>query len=177
MTPAFRGFRLKRPMSCLAACRQCASGGRNNGLIPCAAVRPVFEHEVADIQPHKRAVGARRTSDALKLNHIHSRSIVDPHLISEVARLDTLSRPRGSSSVGRTYGSRDMVRRFALGTLADAVNKVKYAGLDLSNVLGSSPATEAPTAGAMRAGQERCEWGIPPLTQPIVRKSSGHLTE
>jgi integrase len=37
--------------------------------------------------------------------------------------------------VGRTYGSKDRVRRFGLETLADAVNKVKYPGLDLSNVL------------------------------------------
>jgi integrase len=59
------------------------------------------------------------------------------------------------SSVGRTYGSRDMVRRFGLETLADAVNKVKYPGLDLSNVLWSIPATEAPAAGSYPAGQEK----------------------
>jgi integrase len=51
-----------------------------------------------------------------------------------------------SSSVGRTYGSRDMVRRFGLETLADAVNKVKYPGLDLSNVLWGIPATDEPAA-------------------------------
>jgi integrase len=51
------------------------------------------------------------------------------------------------SSVGRTYGAKDMVRRFGLETLADAVNKIKYPGLDLSNVLWSIPATEAPAAG------------------------------
>jgi integrase len=51
------------------------------------------------------------------------------------------------SSVGRTYGSRDMVRRFGLETLADAVNRIKYPGLDLSNVLWSIPATEEPAAG------------------------------
>jgi hypothetical protein len=39
------------------------------------------------------------------------------------------------SSVGPTYGSRDMVRRFGLETLTDAVNKVKYPGLDLSKVV------------------------------------------
>jgi integrase len=62
------------------------------------------------------------------------------------------------SSVGRTYGSRDMVRRFGLETLADGVNKVKYSGLDLSNVLWSIPATEAPAAGGYAAGpRESCE--------------------
>jgi hypothetical protein len=49
------------------------------------------------------------------------------------------------SSVGRTYGSRDMVRRFGLETLADAVNKIKYPGLDLSNVFWTVPAA---TTGA-----------------------------
>jgi integrase len=49
------------------------------------------------------------------------------------------------SSVGRTYGAKDMVRRFGLETLADAVNRIKYPGLDLSNVLWTVPATEAPS--------------------------------
>jgi integrase len=53
------------------------------------------------------------------------------------------------SSVGRTYGAKHMVRRFGLETLADAVNKVKYPGLDLSNVLWSIPATEAHAAGEL----------------------------
>jgi integrase len=39
------------------------------------------------------------------------------------------------SSVGRTYGAKDMVRRFGLETLPDAVNSIRYPGLDLSNVL------------------------------------------
>jgi hypothetical protein len=41
------------------------------------------------------------------------------------------------SSVGQTYGAKDMVRRFGLETLADAVNKIKYPGLDLSRVPSS----------------------------------------
>jgi hypothetical protein len=61
------------------------------------------------------------------------------------------------SSVERTYGSRDMVRRLGLETLADAVNKAKYPDLDLSNMLWSIPATEAPAAWGNAAGQERCE--------------------
>jgi integrase len=43
------------------------------------------------------------------------------------------------SSVGRTYGAKDMVRRFGLETLADAVNRIKYPGFDLSNVLWTAP--------------------------------------
>jgi integrase len=58
----------------------------------------------------------------------------DPH--------DALTGHAGSS-VGRTYGSRDIVRRFGLKTLADAMNKIEYPGLDLSNVLWSIPAPGA----------------------------------
>jgi integrase len=43
-----------------------------------------------------------------------------------------------SGSIGRSYGAKDMVRRFGLETLADAVNKVAYRGLDLSAVRWSS---------------------------------------
>ena len=50
------------------------------------------------------------------------------------------------SSVGRTYGAKDMVRRFGLETLADAVNRIKYPGLDLSIVVWTVPATQAPKA-------------------------------
>src|SRR6266446_6317348 len=50
------------------------------------------------------------------------------------------------SSVGRTYGAKDMVRRFGLETLADAVNRIKYPGLDLSSVVWTVPATQAPRA-------------------------------
>jgi integrase len=39
-----------------------------------------------------------------------------------------------SSSIGRSYGAKDMVRRFGLETLADAVSKVEYSGLNLSNI-------------------------------------------
>jgi integrase len=47
------------------------------------------------------------------------------------------------SSVGRTYGAKDMVRRFGLETLADAVSRIKYPGLDLNNVRWTVPATQA----------------------------------
>jgi hypothetical protein len=39
-----------------------------------------------------------------------------------------------------------MVRRFGLETLADAVNQIRYPGLDLSNVLWTVPAIRATKA-------------------------------
>jgi integrase len=39
-----------------------------------------------------------------------------------------------SGSIGRSYGAKDMVRRFGLGTLADAVGEVVYPGLDLRDL-------------------------------------------
>jgi hypothetical protein len=47
---------------------------------------------------------------------------------------DALTGHSGSGSVGRTYGSKTMVRRFGLPALAAAVNKVAYSGLDLSGL-------------------------------------------
>ncbi len=45
------------------------------------------------------------------------------------------------SSVGRTYGAKDMVRRFGLETLADAVNKIRYPGLDLTDLFWTRAVT------------------------------------
>ena len=36
--------------------------------------------------------------------------------------------------VGRSYGAKDMIRRFGLPRLAEAISKVEYAGLDLSHL-------------------------------------------
>ena len=47
---------------------------------------------------------------------------------------DALTGHAGSGSVGRSYGAKDMVRRFGLPALADAVGKVTYPGLDLSYI-------------------------------------------
>ncbi len=46
----------------------------------------------------------------------------------------------GHSGVGagHTYGAKEMVRRFGLQRLTDAIAKVAYPGLDLSNLEGSS---------------------------------------
>ena len=38
-------------------------------------------------------------------------------------------------SVGRSYGARDIVARYGMPTLKDAVARVTYLGLDLSSIL------------------------------------------
>ena len=47
---------------------------------------------------------------------------------------DALTGHAGGNSIARGYGAKDMVRRFGLRTLADAVSKARYPGLDLSDV-------------------------------------------
>jgi integrase len=46
--------------------------------------------------------------------------------------------------VGRTYGAKEMVRRFGIERLADPVAKVEYRGLDLSHLYASRPANGVP---------------------------------
>lgn len=41
---------------------------------------------------------------------------------------------RGGKSVGRTYGAKEMLRRWGVASLKDAIDKVEYPGLDLSHV-------------------------------------------
>ena len=47
---------------------------------------------------------------------------------------DALTGHAGGNSVARGYGAKDMLRRFGLAALADAVSKVEYPGLDLSHI-------------------------------------------
>jgi integrase len=53
--------------------------------------------------------------------------------ISEDAN-DALTGHAGGNSIARGYGAKDMMRRFGLSALDDAVRKVTYPGLDLSRV-------------------------------------------
>jgi hypothetical protein len=46
------------------------------------------------------------------------------------------------ASVARSYGAKQMVRRFGLPVLAEAVAKINYPGLDLSAV-GWPPGAQA----------------------------------
>jgi integrase len=55
---------------------------------------------------------------------------------------DAITGHSGGNAVARGYGWKDMVRRFGFPTLAEAVEKVRYPGLDLSAIRW----TEAPSA-------------------------------
>jgi integrase len=60
---------------------------------------------------------------------------------------DALTGHSGGNAVARGYGWKDMVRRFGFERLSDAVEKVRYPGLDLSSVHWTAPPT-----GSMRTG-------------------------
>lgn len=47
---------------------------------------------------------------------------------------DALTGHAGPGTVGRQYGAKQMIRRFGIATLATAVSKVAYPGLDLSQL-------------------------------------------
>jgi integrase len=47
---------------------------------------------------------------------------------------DALTGHAGPGTVGRQYGAKQMIRRFGIATLAAAVSKVAYPGLDLSQL-------------------------------------------
>jgi hypothetical protein len=47
---------------------------------------------------------------------------------------DALTGHAGGGTVGRTYGAKDMLKRFGLPILNDAVSKIRYPGLDLSHL-------------------------------------------
>jgi hypothetical protein len=47
---------------------------------------------------------------------------------------DALTGHAGVSSVGRTYGAKEMLKRFGLPILNEALSKVRYPGLDLSHL-------------------------------------------
>jgi hypothetical protein len=52
---------------------------------------------------------------------------------------DALTGHAGAGSVGRSYGAKEMLKRFALPILNDAVSKVRYPGLDFSHLRLESP--------------------------------------
>jgi hypothetical protein len=47
---------------------------------------------------------------------------------------DALTGHKGPKSVGRDYGAKEMLTRFGIKLLKNAVGKVAYQGLDLSRV-------------------------------------------
>jgi integrase len=52
---------------------------------------------------------------------------------------DALTGHSGGNAVARSYGYKDMVRRFGFSTLNAAVEKVQYSGLDLSQLRWTQP--------------------------------------
>jgi integrase len=57
---------------------------------------------------------------------------------------DALTGHSGGNSVARGYGWKDMVRRFGFSTLAAAVEKVEYPGLDLAKLRWSARTSRPP---------------------------------
>ena len=55
---------------------------------------------------------------------------------------DALTGHAGGGTVGRTYGAKDMLKRFGLPILNDAVSKIRYPGLDLSHLRFASSARD-----------------------------------
>jgi integrase len=52
---------------------------------------------------------------------------------------DALTGHAGPGTIGRQYGAKQMIRRFGIATLAAAVSKVAYPGLDLSHLTYRAP--------------------------------------
>jgi integrase len=85
---------------------------------------------------------------------------------------DALTGHSSSGSVGRTYGSKTMVRRFGLPALAAAVHKVAYPGLDLSGLTykPSDNAIQLKNPGGGQSAREQCG---PPVTKTVERSGGG----
>jgi integrase len=58
---------------------------------------------------------------------------------------DALCGQAGHGGVARKYGAKDMVRRFTLPRLADAVSKVTYPGVELSHLRWQPATRTSPT--------------------------------
>ncbi len=63
---------------------------------------------------------------------------------------DALMGHSGSSSVGRRYGAKSMLRRFGLPRLQDAVASARYSSLDLSSLCRNTEDLTGPIGGGRR---------------------------
>lgn len=63
---------------------------------------------------------------------------------------DALTGRSSGKSVGRTYGAKEMLRRWGAQTLKRAVDEISYPGLDLSRVCTSGPVKRTRRANATR---------------------------
>jgi hypothetical protein len=58
---------------------------------------------------------------------------------------DALTGHSTRGSVGRSYGAKDIVTRYGMPTLVDAVSRIAYVGLDLTSVTAvRAPRTAEP---------------------------------
>ena len=60
---------------------------------------------------------------------------------------DAITGHSGGNAVARGYGWKDMVRRFGFQTLCDAVEKVRYPGLDLTALRWVTPQAGSSNTG------------------------------
>jgi hypothetical protein len=61
---------------------------------------------------------------------------------------DAITGHSGGNAVARGYGWKDMVRRFGFSTLSEAVEKVRYPGLDLSAIRWTKARSASPSKAA-----------------------------
>ena len=85
-----------------------------------------FGRYIRDLGIHNRA----------KVFHSFRHGFKDALRAAEVSEYvnDALTGTRWSGTVERQYGAKQMIRRFGIATLAAAVSKVAYPGLDLSRL-------------------------------------------
>jgi integrase len=68
---------------------------------------------------------------------------------------DALTGHAGPGTIGRQYGAKQMIRRFGIATLAAAVSKVTYPGLDLSDLTYQPPKEGGDRRSQPPLGKER----------------------
>ena len=74
--------------------------------------------------------------DASKVFHSFRHSFIDAMRTARInEELSLALVGHGKGSVHQAYGAKDMVRRFGMQSMAEAVSSVEYRGLDLSNIL------------------------------------------
>jgi integrase len=88
---------------------------------------------------HKHALGIRNRKSVFHSFRHGFKDALRTAAVNEDVN-DALTGHSGGNAVARSYGWKDMVRRFGFGTLHAAVEKVGYPGLDLSALRWRSPA-------------------------------------
>jgi integrase len=73
---------------------------------------------------------------------------------------DALTGHAGPGTIGRQYGAKQMIRRFGIATMAAAVSKAAYAGLDLSHLTYQPPKEPSHARTQPRQLRQRHRRGI-----------------